>query len=93
MRDRCRAPIFADAGSSTTLTDVYRTMFLGRQALAKAYSVSDGNGPTPRVVPGPVTDKLRRFVPLGWYWLGAYGVFRQTALRAVESASSIGTNA
>lgn len=88
-----RAPVFADAGSSTTLTDVYRTMFLGRQALAKAYSTTDGNGAHPKVIPGPVTDHLRRFVPMGWYWLGTYGIFRQGALRAVESSSSIGTNA
>lgn len=88
-----RAPIFADAGSSTTLTDVYRTLFCGRQAFAKAYSTTDGNGPYPKVVMGPVVDKLRRFPPVGWYWLGTYGVFRQAALRAVESSSSIGTNA
>lgn len=87
------APLFADAGSSTTLTDVYGTLFLGRQALAKAHSYSDGNGPYPMVVPGPVTDKLRRNVPLGWYWLGVYGRFREAAIRRVESASSIGTNA
>lgn len=86
------AVIFADAGSSTTLTDVYATLFMGRQALAKAYSNTDGNGPTPRVIPGPVTDKLRRFVPMGWYWLGQYGRFREAALRRIESASSIGTN-
>lgn len=87
-----RAPIFADAGSSTTLTDVYGTLLLGRQALAKAYSYIDGNGPLPTVVPGPITDHLRRFVPIGWYWIGAYGVFRQAALQRVESASSIGLN-
>jgi N4-gp56 family major capsid protein len=87
-----RTPIFADAGSSTTLTDVYGTLILGRQALAKAYSASDGNGPLPRVAPGPITDYLRRWVPMGWYWLGAYGIFRQQALYRVESASSIGSN-
>ncbi len=87
-----RAPVFADAGSSTTLTDVYATLFLGRQALAKAFSMTDGNGDMPRVGPGPVTDALRRFVPIGWYWLGAYGILRQAALRRVESSSSIGTN-
>lgn len=87
-----RAPIFADAGSSTTLTDVYRTMFLGRQALAKAWSMTDGNGPDPRVGPGPITDALRRFVPVGWYFLGGWSIFRQASLRAVESASSIGSN-
>lgn len=88
-----QAPVFADAGSSTTLTDVYRTIFVGRQGIAKAYSNQDGNGPYPKVVPGPIVDSLRRFVPLGWYWLGTYGVFRQESVRAVESASSIGTNA
>lgn len=87
------APLFADAGSNPTTTDCYRTLFLGRQALAKAYSSSDGNGPMPHVVQGPVTDKLRRFIPLGWYWIGAYGIFRQASVRAVESASSIGNNA
>lgn len=87
-----RAPIFADAGSSTTNTDVYGTLFLGQEALAKAHSMSDGNGPLPTIVPGPVTDHLRRFVPMGWYWLGAYGIFRQAALLRFESASSIGKN-
>lgn len=87
-----RTPIFADAGSSTTATDVYGTLILGRQALAKTYSSADGNGPIPRVAPGPITDYLRRWVPMGWYWLGAYGVFRQASLLRVESASSIGNN-
>jgi N4-gp56 family major capsid protein len=88
-----RAKVVADAGSSTTLTDVYLTVILGREALAKAFSTSDGNGSMPKIIPGPVTDTLRRFVPLGWYWLGAYGVFRQAALRRWETGSSIGTNA
>ena len=87
-----RAPLFADAGSSTTLTDTYRTLFVGQEVLAKAHSLSDGNGPMPSIVPGPVTDSLRRFVPMGWYHLVGYSIFRQTAIRAVESASSIGTN-
>jgi N4-gp56 family major capsid protein len=86
------APKFADAGSSTTLTDVYRTMFLGRQAIAKAHGHTDGNGPYPMFVPGPVVDKLRRNVPLGWYWYGGYAIFRQAAIRNVESSSSIGSN-
>ena len=87
-----RAPIFTDAGSSTTLTDVYRSMVLGRQALAKTYSMADGNGPDPRIAPTPVTDLLRRFTGVGWYWLGQYGIFRQQCVRGIESASSIGAN-
>jgi N4-gp56 family major capsid protein len=83
-----RAPSFQNAGSSPTTTTVYGTLFLGRQALAKAHSIVDGNGPVPHTVPGPVTDHLRRFVPWGWYWLGAYGIYRQAAILRVESASS-----
>lgn len=84
-----RAPWFGNAGSSPTTTSVYGTVFMGRQAVAKAHSIVDGNGESPHIVPGPVTDYLRRFLPLGWYHLVGYGVFRQAALRRVESASSI----
>lgn len=90
-----RAPQWVDASNgagATGTVDVYGTIFLGREALAKAYATTDGNGPAPRVVLGPVVDKLRRFVPIGWYWLGAYGVFRQAAVWRQENASSIGTN-
>ena len=88
-----RAPVFADAGSSTTLTDVYATIFLGRQALAKGYSITDGNGPQPRVMMSPVVDHLRRFSGMSWYGLVGYGRFREEAIRRVESSSTIGTNA
>lgn len=83
-----RAPTFVDAGSSPTTTTVYGTLFVGRQSLAKAHSIVDGNGPLPHTVPGPIVDKLRRFVPWGWYWLGQYAVFRQAAVLRVESSSS-----
>lgn len=88
-----RAPLFADAGSSTTLTDVYATIFTGQQAIAKAYSDAEGLGPTPRIIMSPIVDKLKRFVPIAWYHLVGYARFREAALRRVESASSIGTNA
>ena len=90
-----RAKIFEDAsnGSGSTGTiDVYCTHIMGRQALAKAHSIVDGNGPFPRVVRGPVVDVLSRFQPVGWYWLGGYARFREAALRRVESSSSIGAN-
>ena len=94
-----RTKIWADAsdgsGSSTgagAKVDVYATHFMGRQALAKAHSTTDGNGAYPKVVRGTVADYLNRLQPLGWYWLGGYGVFRQESLWRVESASSIGAN-
>ena len=94
-----RAKIFENAsngsgsstGSSATV-DVYCTHVMGRQSLAKAYSIADGNGAFPKIVEGPVVDVLRRFNPMGWYWLGGYGRFREEALGRIESSSSIGAN-
>ncbi len=86
-----RAEIVSDAGSSTTLTDVYKTYFIGKQAVAKAYS-SAVSAPFAQVVMSPVVDKLRRFEPLGWYWLGGYARFREASLYRYETASSIGAN-
>jgi N4-gp56 family major capsid protein len=91
-----RAKVFADASNGTASTgtiDVYCTHIMGRQALAKAYSQVDGNGMVPKVVRGPVVDSLMRFNPIGWYWLGGYGRFREASLRRIESSSSIGVNA
>ena len=85
-----RAPEFAGASSSASSpSDVFATLFGGVQAFAKAHSIVDGNGPNPHIVPGPVTDVLRRFVPIGWYQIVGYSVFRQPALLRVESVSSI----
>lgn len=91
-----RAPLSVNASNGTATTgtiDVYSTLVMGRQALAKAYSAIDGNGVVPKVVRGPVVDSLLRFNPIGWYWLGGYGRFREASLRRVEGASSIGANA
>jgi len=79
-----RAKLNADGGASAV--DTYTTYFLGDQALAKAVSVP------PHVVVGPITDKLRRFQPLGWYGYFGYGEFRDEATERVLSASSIGAN-
>jgi len=90
-----RAKVFADASDgsgSAGNVDVYCTHVMGRQALAKAHSITDGNGPLPSIVRGPVVDTLERFQPIGWYWLGGYGRFREASLRRIESSSSIGTN-
>jgi len=68
-----RAKKFENASNGTSTTgsiDVYATHIMGRQALAKAYSVQDGNGAVPKIVRGNVTDILMRLQPLGWYWLG-----------------------
>ena len=85
-----RATENLDAGAVNV--DVYYNYFMGRQALAKAYSTGGGYGPRPVIVKGPIVDKLMRFQPIGWKHFVGYGVFRQEALRRVESASTLGAN-
>lgn len=71
--------------------DVYATVIVGTEALAKTWAPALGASPASRV--GPINDKLRRFMSYGWYWVGAYGRFNENALVRIESASSIGSNA
>lgn len=83
---------FVNGGAGSTV-DVYPSVFMGREALAKVFTSEDGvSGSTPKLVDAPVTDNLRRFRGIGWYWLGGFGRFREAALYRVESASSIGAN-
>ena len=84
-----RAPLDITGGSASTV-DLYQTIIMGRQSLAKAHSITDGNGAYPKVVRGPVVDSLMRFNPVGWYWLGGYGIFRQAAIRVLNTSSSLG---
>ena len=94
--ESARAPIFANAfnGSGAAGTgDSYGTLIMGQQALAKAVSMGGEYGAQPTIVYGTVTDLLQRFRPVGWKHFVGYAVFRQEALRRIESASSIGSNA
>jgi hypothetical protein len=67
----------------TPVAKVYRTFFAGQQALAQAVAEE------PHVVIGPITDKLQRFRPIGWYGVLGFKLYRQAALYRVESSSSI----
>ena len=90
-----RAPLFTNAynGAGAVGTgDSYGTLIMGRQALAKGISLGGEFGAQPSIVYGEVTDLLKRFRPVGWKHFVGYSVFRQEALRRIESASSIGTN-
>ena len=69
-----------DGGSSAR---VFRTLLAGQQALAEAVAEE------PHVVAGPVTDKLMRFRPLGWYGMLGFARYREASLYRIESSSSI----
>lgn len=74
-----------DGGGSGTV-DTYTTYFFGQECLAKAESVP------PHMVLGPVTDKLRRFQPLGWHTYAGWDTLREAAIRRLITASTIGAN-
>lgn len=67
----------------TPVTRVFRTLLCGKQALAEAVSQEPG------VVIGPVTDKLLRFRPIGWYGVLGWNRYREEALYRIETGSSI----
>jgi len=74
------------AGATVTVTPVTRvfsTLVCGKQALAEAVSQEPG------VVIGPVTDRLMRFRPIGWYGVLGWSRYREDALYRIETGSSI----
>lgn len=70
-------------GAGTTLSYVYRSFLLGREALAEAVITE------PHTVLSPQTDLLRRNTGLGWYADLAFKIFRQQAIYQLKHASSL----
>lgn len=79
MTPRCTV-----VNDGATSTPVYRTYFLGAQAVVEA-TIDDAH-----IVVGPQVDRLRRFFPIGWYYHGGWSIFRQEAIQVARTASSIG---
>ena len=67
-----------------TSNRISKAHFLGYEALAKAFSMRPGFGPMPRVVVSPQTDRLRRFVSIGWKHLVGYDRFRAEAILSAD---------
>lgn len=67
----------------TPVTRVFRTILAGKQAMAEAVAEE------PHVVIGPVTDKLMRLRPMGWYGVLGFARYREEALYRLENGSSI----
>lgn len=69
-----------DGASSAT---VFRTYFMGQQALAEAVAEEF------HVVVGPQVDSLRRNQPIGWYGVAGWARYREAALIRAETTSSV----
>ena len=67
----------------TPVTRVFRTILCGKQAMAEAVAEE------PHTVIGPVTDKLMRLRPMGWYGVLGFARYREEALYRLENGSSI----
>lgn len=76
--ETARAKKATDGAASAA---VYRTLFLGQEALAEGVVIE----PSTKV--GVVPDKFGRFFPLGWYGFLGWTRFREAALYRVESGS------
>lgn len=70
-----RVPVTAN----TVPVNVYKTYFMGAEALAEAVNVE------PEIRIAPVIDRLSRFAGVGWYGDLDHAVFRQSALINVNS--------
>lgn len=64
-------------------------LVFGKEAFAKTFPGMDGMGAYPSAVVSPVTDSLRRFAKIGWYWLGGYSIFRpQNVVKITHSTAA-----
>jgi N4-gp56 family major capsid protein len=72
-----------DAGSGGNTVKRFRTYMAGQQALAEAVAEDF------HVIVGPVTDKLMRARPIGWYGVAGWAIYREEALVRIECTSSI----
>ena len=78
------APVTATTVVTVTpVTRVFRTILCGKQAMAEAVAEE------PHTVIGPVTDKLMRLRPMGWYGVLGFARYREEALYRLETGSSI----
>ena len=77
------SPRLYSATDGAASAKVYRTIIAGKQALAEAV------GEEVHTVLGPVTDRLKRFQPIGWYGVLGFARYREQALYRIESGSSI----
>lgn len=75
--------VFIETPRCPIVSGDYTTYTVGRQAIAEACAIE------PHVVVGPVTDKLKRFYPLGWHAMLGWNVFRNEAIWNLQTNSSI----
>lgn len=79
------SPRCYQATDGVSSTRVFRSYYLGQQALAEATSEDF------HVELGPVVDRLNRLQPIGWYGIAGWSGYRQASAVRTETTSSIHT--
>jgi N4-gp56 family major capsid protein len=74
------------SGSGATQVRVFNTYMFGQQFLAEAI------GQDPHVEYGPITDKLNRFRPVGWYGFLGWAPYRAASFVQFNHATSARPN-
>lgn len=67
----------------STPASVYTTYVMGQEPVVEYVTIE------PRIVVGEVTDKLRRFYPVGWYAMLNSALYRTEALELVKTSSTL----
>ena len=62
---------------------VYNTYIMGREPLVEHVVIE------PKIVVGEVTDKLRRFYPVGWYGMLNMALYRSESLQIVRTSATL----
>lgn len=83
MVETPRMAFAADGSGGSVKATTYKSVVLGRQALARCVAEE------PHTVVGPVTDGLRRFLRIGWYGVEGWNRYREECLQRIETSSSL----
>lgn len=74
----------ATKATNTGPVNYYFTYVMGQEPIVEHVVIP------PRIVVGEVTDKLRRFYPVGWYAFLNMAAYRSEALQIIKTASTLG---
>lgn len=69
--------------ANSPTASVYTTYIMGQEPLVEHVVIE------PHIVVGEVTDKLRRFYPVGWYGFFNMALYRTEALELVKTSSTL----
>lgn len=83
--------LYSHSSAADTVTgnyQVYATVFMGANAILKAYTEENGIGPFGQVLEPERIGNLKQFWSLGWKWLGGFGRPAENRIYRLEHAAN-----